>query len=190
MSRPRGLWTLFKKALRTDRALQQFLQVYRITPNANLRTQGAKVLINGRFADLAFIYQGEKICIFDNTRSMESYVNYGILEGIKNGYLVSTKYAGCTKSFAKPHVVVMANFKPDYNKLSLDRWGVRVLNNCTDLQPIHGTIDEYSIFGLEETNSNPNPNQEKKTLGRGCCETETYLHHGLFQYYITSVVIS
>ena len=33
--------------------------------------------------------------------------------------------------------------------------------------------------------------KEKKTLGRvGCCETETYLHYGLFQHYITSVVIS
>lgn len=92
-----------------------------------LRSKGAKVLMNGKTADIAYIYNGEKIVLFDYTRSMETYVNYGLLEGIKNGYLVSTKYMGCTKSFEKPHVIVMANFRPDYNKLSLDRWDVRII---------------------------------------------------------------
>ena len=32
--------------------------------------------------------------------------------------------------------------------------------------------------------------KKRKLLEVGCCETETYLHHGLFQYYITNVVIS
>lgn len=98
-----------------------------------LQTKGAVVLTNGKSADLNYIYNGEPIVIFDYTRSMETFVNYGILETFKNGSLCSTKYQGCIKRFPVPHVIVMSNFQPEFNKLSLDRWDVRSFNE-TDLK--------------------------------------------------------
>lgn len=111
-----------------------------------LMSNGGILLSNGKSADISYIYNGERIAIFDYVRSMESFVNYGILESIKNGYVCSTKYQSCTKTFATPHVVVMANFKPDYNKLSLDRWDVRILTK-EDMRDVFTDISNHEVFG-------------------------------------------
>ena len=49
-----------------------------------------------------------------------------------------------------------------------------------DVNPKRQKYLNFSFFSLEK----------KKLLEGVCCETETYLHYGLFQHYITSVVIS
>lgn len=52
---------------------------------------------------------------------------YSLMESLKNGYLVSTKYNSTTIVFKIPHVVVFANFAPDTSKMSADRWVVTEL---------------------------------------------------------------
>ena len=63
------------------------------------------------------------------------------LESMKNGYIVSGKYEGRIRSFKPCPVCVLANFLPDYTKLSMDRWEVVELgagNYATaDTIPLH-----------------------------------------------------
>lgn len=78
----------------------------------------------GKSADILFGYQGEKIVIFDYTRDYQEFVGYGPMEQLKNGIMYSPKYQSVLKHFDTPHVIVFANFSPEYNKLSQDRWRV------------------------------------------------------------------
>lgn len=63
-----------------------------------------------------------RILLVDLTRSCEDHAIYDALEAIKDGIITSTKYMGKTVDFDSPHVVVFANFLPEYDKLSHDRW--------------------------------------------------------------------
>jgi hypothetical protein len=67
-------------------------------------------------SDITYAYRGQKIVVFDLTRSCEKRVNYDIIEKFKNG----TMFSG--KEFEAPHVIIFANFRPEMYKLSLDRW--------------------------------------------------------------------
>lgn len=54
---------------------------------------------------------------------------YQLLEELKDGILMSGKYEGCVKLFAKPHIVVLANFEPQIKQLSQDRWCIKNLKS-------------------------------------------------------------
>lgn len=76
-----------------------------------------------------------EIYIWDLERSMESYVSYGALEKIKNGYYMCSKYESKPIIRNPPHVIVFANFAPDESKLSRDRWEIRNITGET-LSPV------------------------------------------------------
>lgn len=67
------------------------------------------------------------IVILDVPRHSFEYINYGMLEKLKNGFLYSGKYEGGQLIFEPPHVFVFANEEPDYSKFSEDRWNVMCL---------------------------------------------------------------
>lgn len=79
----------------------------------------------GKKENILFSYVDEgstKNIVFDIPRLHEGYLNYDVIESLKDRIIESTKY--------KPvkivelnciHVIVMANFKPDYCKISEDR---------------------------------------------------------------------
>lgn len=67
------------------------------------------------------------IVIFDLTRSTENYVSYQAIEEIKNGIFMNTKYECKQHIFNSPWVLVFANFEPETEKLSMDRWEIRTL---------------------------------------------------------------
>lgn len=90
---------------------------------------GATVFNNGKFADIAYaLPEDPKIVIFDLPKTLEERVNYTAIEAVKNGFVFSGKYESSVKRFDKPHVIVMANFEPDYDGLVKDRWEVRIIN--------------------------------------------------------------
>lgn len=62
--------------------------------------------------------------IFDFERSMEDYISWGAIEKIKNGYYMCAKYESKPIVRNPPHVIIFANFPPDLDKLSKDRWVV------------------------------------------------------------------
>lgn len=82
------------------------------------------VILEGKKNDILYVaaeYESE-LYIYDLERSMETYVSYGALEKIKNGHYMVGKYEGKTILRNCPHVFVFANFKPEMEKLSKDRW--------------------------------------------------------------------
>ena len=101
---------------------------------------------NGRSADIKYAYNGERVCIFDYSRSHEDHINYEVIESSKNGVMFSTKYVSTQKVHTPPHVVIMANFELNKSKMSADRWDVRYITP-TDNQPPN--IDEVCDIYLQ-----------------------------------------
>lgn len=65
------------------------------------------------------------VCIFDFARDTNGHISYQALEELKNGTINSGKYKGGWKRLEwYPVVIVMANFPPEMNRLSVDRWKV------------------------------------------------------------------
>lgn len=74
---------------------------------------------------LQFIEKNElKVLFIDLSRSVEEYVSYEGIEQVKNGLFYSGKYEGGMCVYDCPHVIVFANFEPDKEKLSKDRWNI------------------------------------------------------------------
>lgn len=86
---------------------------------------------NGKKNDITFRLLKSKetpnICILDLSRSNEGFISYDCIESLKNGRLISGKYEGGFKYIPTPHVIVFANFEPNEEKLSKDRWDIRYL---------------------------------------------------------------
>lgn len=65
-----------------------------------------------------------RIVLLDIPRSSEGYINYGVLEQLKNGIIYSGKYEGGLCLFDNVHVFVFANFYPNTDEFSEDRWNI------------------------------------------------------------------
>lgn len=68
-----------------------------------------------------------KIAFFDVERRDAETVPYEIFAKIKDGWLFSPKYDSTDCRFPPVHVVVTANFPPNMDRISADRWDVREL---------------------------------------------------------------
>lgn len=90
---------------------------------------GAFYTNGGKQTDISYGYDGQAIVVFDYVRDAKEYVGYGIIEQLKNGILYSPKYESGLKRYNVPHVIVMANFRPEQEKLSHDRWQIIELNS-------------------------------------------------------------
>jgi len=66
--------------------------------------------------------------IFGFTRSQEQFISYQALEEVKDGIFFSSKYESGMCMYNSPHVIVFANFPPDMEKLSKDRWYVECID--------------------------------------------------------------
>lgn len=70
-----------------------------------------------------------EIVIFNFARSTEEFVSYEAIEQVKDGLFFSGKYESAQVVFNCPHVICFANFPPNLDKLSMDRWNVKSVNN-------------------------------------------------------------
>lgn len=91
--------------------------------------ENAQIIVPGKKADMARILREDcKVFFFDCPRSKQGeFIQYDLLEEIKNGYVFSGKYQSVIKKFATPHVVVCMNEHPDMTKLSHDRYTIITL---------------------------------------------------------------
>lgn len=80
------------------------------------------------------------IVIFDIPRSKQSIIHgdnlYECIENIKDGRITVTKYKSEVIRFKPPYVIVFANFEPEYERLSLDRWDIRKLIHDKDITQV------------------------------------------------------
>ena len=90
--------------------------------------------INTRKVDIAYALAREvmtckDIFLFNLLRS-DYVVSYGVLENIKDGYLISSKYKSTVLKIKTPNVIIVfSNDFPDQNKLSSDRWKIYEIKN-------------------------------------------------------------
>lgn len=78
-----------------------------------------------RTVDFAYLYKGQSLVVVDFPRHTQpENMNYGLLEALKNGTLMSPKYQSRVLDFThkRVQVVCLSNCEPDYTKLSSDRW--------------------------------------------------------------------
>lgn len=69
--------------------------------------------------------QVPELCVFPIPRSFDStYLSYEAIENIKDMYFYSGKYEGGVVCGPSPHLFVFANFEPDVEKMSIDRWKI------------------------------------------------------------------
>lgn len=80
----------------------------------------------GKNADIAYMLDPDKkIFLFDVPRSAMQYLDYRLLEKIKDGMVISTKYQSHMKVlFHTAHVIVLCNEEPDRAMLSADRYNI------------------------------------------------------------------
>lgn len=60
--------------------------------------------------DIYHAYKGERIVLYDIPRCTEQdFVNFGVIEQLKNGIMFSGKYESKTKRYKSPHIFVFSN---------------------------------------------------------------------------------
>lgn len=95
--------------------------------------QSVLFLSGGSFKDTSYqvikMKTDPRIVVVNLPRTSEGKVSYSTLESVKDGLIQSGKYEGGFRLYAPPHVIVMSNFLPDMNALSMDRWQIRYLEN-------------------------------------------------------------
>jgi len=78
-------------------------------------TRDTYYITGGKQNDILYGYEGQQTVIIDLARTYADNLEhiYTIIENLKNGQYLSTKYETRQKLFETPHIMVMANFKPD-----------------------------------------------------------------------------
>ncbi len=98
------------------------------------------VYCGGRFQDAFYAIKAEvekvgdvQVVLFDLPRAMGNKISYTAMEGIKNGLIFNSKYESGKVLFNTPHIFVLANYEPDLDQMSNDRWVVKNLDNEEDI---------------------------------------------------------
>lgn len=119
--------------------------------NHIVATEDACIMVNGKSRDLACYYNCESIVIFDFSRTVEGRINYQMIEDLKNGRVFDPKYKSRMKYKLGVKIVCMANFEPDWEAMSLDRWDCRRVSGV--ILKSHSPDDESSFSQSRESSS-------------------------------------
>lgn len=68
--------------------------------------------------------ESPRVIILNIPRHNLEFINYGMLEQLKNGLIYSGKYEGGCLAFESPHIIIFANEYPHTHKISEDRWNI------------------------------------------------------------------
>lgn len=89
------------------------------------------IYVGGKASDIKYAvkewlqtHDGIDYILFDLTRAMQNKMSYTALEEVKNGIFFCTKYESGMCRYDSPHVMVFANYEPEYDLLTKDRWHV------------------------------------------------------------------
>lgn len=89
-------------------------------------TKKAFMCNTGKHGDIiyAFSKKTPEYVVMDLSREQAERAPYSVMEGLKNGFLFCAKYESSECFFKPSKLVVFANFQPEREKLSADRWDV------------------------------------------------------------------
>lgn len=88
------------------------------------------IVANGKASDIYCALKAKDedsdidVAIFDLSRSQRDRVSYEAIENIKNGMFFCGKYESSDCLMNPPHVIVFANFRPELDMLSENRWRI------------------------------------------------------------------
>ena len=107
----------------------------------------AITLGSGASRDILYGYRGQSIVLFDFTREKQDCMNYSVIEQIKNGHFYNTKYESGTRMYKIPHIICFANWDPDFDKMSQDRWKLYTLDSFSEVngRPSHPDFGDASF---------------------------------------------
>lgn len=90
-----------------------------------------QLLSSGKRDDVAFaVDESKSIFLFNIARGQMEFLNYSVLEMLKDRMVFSTKYKSGMKILHKiPHVVVFCNETPNMEKMTADRYIIRTQFN-------------------------------------------------------------
>lgn len=90
-----------------------------------------QMLSIGKREDLAYaIDETKRVFVFDIPRGSMEYLQYPVLEMLKNRMIFSSKYQSVTKTLNyQPWVIVFSNEEPDRNAMTSDRYRMFNLRN-------------------------------------------------------------
>jgi hypothetical protein len=82
-----------------------------------------------KFAIAKHVNAGHELraCIMNLTRTVEDHVSYQGIEELKDGIFFSSKYESGMCMYPTPHVIIFANFLPNEESMSKDRWRITEL---------------------------------------------------------------
>lgn len=109
---------------------------------------GAFVTRGGKHADIAYNYDFQPFVVFDYTRSKEEMVQYDLIEQFKDGVIDSNKFFSVTKKRKDIKLVIFANFQPQLDKLSEDRWIIGTLDPSFNIRFKNHSGDRIAISDL------------------------------------------
>ena len=107
----------------------------------HIRMNHNAVYVQGKAADIKhgvierIKLMGEvDIVMMGLPRTYETFVSYDAIESCKDGMFFSGKYESQDCVFNPPHVIIFANFPPQIDKLSADRWVITRLDEPEDIE--------------------------------------------------------
>jgi len=82
------------------------------------------VCISGKKSDVLYcaMEHPSNIYIYNLTRSQEEYISYDAIEAIKDNVFMNSKFECKPILRPHPHVLILANFRPDKTQMTKDRW--------------------------------------------------------------------
>ncbi|AXQ66522.1 MAG: putative viral replication protein [Cressdnaviricota sp.] len=91
------------------------------------------IICSGKAADIKYMVVKYKekhgvypdTIVYDIPRTSQNYVSYQGIEEIKNGCFMSSKYECDMVVMNSPHIICFANFRPNIDVMSKDRWNVK-----------------------------------------------------------------
>lgn len=100
------------------------------------------LIVSGKASDVKYMivkyHEKHKVypelIVYDIPRSCENYISWCGIEEIKNGLFASTKYECEMVVMNSPHLICFANFKPDKEIISKDRWDITNLDGYDDIE--------------------------------------------------------
>lgn len=180
---PNGWQAFLEKEINGDAGPRRVIWVYDSEGNSG-KTSFGRYLASKRdvyFTSVAaadrnyFAYDGQNVVIYDIPRSTDdatgtaaSKFPYQQLEKFKDGNLPSGMFGSAPKHFKHPHVIVFANFEPNIERLTTDRWfiidlsgggwksGGPILSEPVGDGPLHGKRVYWGVGGPSGSNGRRN----------------------------------